>query len=82
MVCYARYLSQIVFSGPITTIVYAAVFGGRGGTGGIADTDCCACRGRCSFRRCRSCSRASRSACMLVMACSCCAMKSDVFGLG
>lgn len=51
--------------------------GGMGGTGGSA----CRCEGRCSLRFCASRDWASRSACILFMAKSCCAMKSDVPGL-
>ena len=49
---------------------------GTSGTGGIWP-----CRGRDSLRFSTSFARASRSACRLVIACNCWAMKSDVFGL-
>ena len=68
----------------------AVYFGGSGGTGGIAGTagtggiwpsDCCCWRGRCSLRFSTSFACASRSACRLDIACSCCEMKSEVPGL-
>lgn len=57
--------------------------GGRPGTGGMEGTGgtCGVWRGRCSFRFSTSFACASRSAARLFSACSCCAMKSEVFGL-
>jgi len=50
------------------------------GSGGIGGTGS-ACRGRWTFRRSLCCTRCSCSACIAVMICSCCAMKSEVLGL-